>query len=83
VGFETGSAKGTRRFRDRANQRRVAIDRHGQRGTARKRFQRQCAAARVQIERRELGQVLSEPVEQGLAHPIGCGPQAFGTRETG
>ena len=69
--------------RERAHERRIAVDRHRERRAARQRLERQRAAPGVEVEASPAGQVLAQPVEQRLAHAVGRRPQARRRAESG
>ncbi len=66
---------------ERVDQRAVPVHGNGKRGSARRGLERQRAGSGKKIEAALARQVLSQPVEQGLADAIRRRPQAFGLRE--
>src|SRR5689334_17353132 len=70
MGFQSGRTEEATGRIQRAYQLGVAIDRHRMRGAARKRFQRQRAAAGERVERVRAVEVLTEPVEQRFPNPV-------------
>ncbi len=55
----------------------IVIDEHCCCGAARKGFEPQGAATREQVETVDVGDMTLQPVEQGLAYPVGGGAQAL------
>ena len=77
VHLERQLADRARALDERADERRIPVDCDRQRRAARQRLQRQHARSGVEVERRRAGQVLAEPVEKRLAHPVRRRPQAW------
>ena len=63
----------------------IAVDQHDAVGAARRGLEAERAAAGEGVQAAPAAQVLPQPVEQGLAHAVGRGPQAgpVGHRQLG
>ena len=61
-------------LRHRLHQRFLRVPSHAEPRPARQRFQRQRPASGIRLQRRHSGQILSQPVEQRFAHPVGGWP---------
>lgn len=68
-------------FFERANEVRIAVDRHRVRRAPRERFERKHARSAKQIERASSGQILPEPVEERFTDAIGRRSQLEGNRK--
>ena len=66
------------RFPQSAVDTRILLDQHNLARTTRRGFKAESAAAGKQVEAGLTGEVLTKPVEQGLAQPVGRRPQRLG-----